>query len=366
MKQKKESRMRYHSYCIILILLIWPSYVDSLLVGSNTAVSRNATTSSFPAGQNNNNEIRGFVAMEAGFTLGTAAAITRFNAYFPVGSTVTLNGGIIRMFRDLAFDSNATIANGGLIDAFSRTVTLPNRNGTLTLPNGLIFNNANVICNSDLSLNGPLRFNGNSILNGQYQTLNLGALGSLVTGTGASLLLRDITIRNVRAGNFFCVDNAGTVSFDNVTLILDSNYSFTQGRFDVITSALVTGTNVFAYQSSAASSIRANATLLFDSGMTFSYIPPIASGNLLVLTDTSSNLHLYETTLYSTPTGLRLTKGNLIIEGRCPIRSDARVLAEAIMFGDGVSAANDLTVDVLPESGLDVISGFLLYNNVAG
>lgn len=358
--------MRHYSYCMLPISLFWSFYCNPLLVGSNTTVLRQTSTSSFPASGNSTNEIRGFTAMEGGFTLASSTAITRYNAFFPVGNTVTLNGGIVRMFRDLAFDSNATFANGGLIDSFSRTVTLPNRNSTLNLPNGLMFNNATVVCNSDLSLNGPLRFNGNSILEGQCQTLNLNTLGSLITGTGGSLLLRDITIKGVHAGNFFCVDSAGTVSFDNVTLILDGNYSFTQGQFDVLSLAEVTGTNIFVYQSSAASSIRANATLFFDSGMTFSYVPPIASGSLLVLTDTSSTLHMYETTLYSTPTGLQLTKGNIIIEGRCPLYSDARVIAEAIKFGDGISSSNDVTINVLPESGLDIISGFALYNNVAG
>jgi hypothetical protein len=100
--------------------------------------------------------------------------------------------------------------------------------------------------------------------------------------------------------------------------------------------------------------------------MTFSYKPPSASKNLIVMEANSSILYLYETSMHSTTTGIRLTKGILSVDGTCPVYSDATAESEAITFGDGAMASNDLVIKIGPESGLDVRSGLVLINNVNG
>jgi len=223
--------------------------------------------------------------------------------------------------------------------------------------NGIIY------LNSDVTLDGVFRLNGSTIIRGQHYSLNLGSSGVLVVGDGGTLLLDDVTIDGLYAGSMYCTDNAGTFSFDNVKLILDGDYSFTQGRFDVVTSCNISGTHVFTYQSFSASSIQSDAILFFDTGMTFSYAPSVAEKNLLTMSDQSSIMHLYETSLHSTSTGLQLTKGTLIVEGACPVYSGAVTAAEGIILGGG-STETELSVRILPESSLDVVSGFVVYNNV--
>jgi hypothetical protein len=54
----------------------------------------------------------------------------------------------------------------------------------------------------------------------------------------------------------------------------------------------------------------------------------------------------------------------LVVDGQCPVQSAATTLAQGISIGNGVSAANNMIMMVLAESGLNVQSGFVVYNNV--
>lgn len=243
-------------------------------------------------------------------------------------------------------------------------VQLPNKNGILTL-NGMIFNTTDVICGSNINLSGVMRFEGVCTLDCRGMTINC-TNGSIVVGPSGSLLIKNGILNNIDTGKMLCVDNSGTFSFSNMTIIQDTTYSFTQGRIIVLDSLKMTGSTVFAYQSSAASTILSEANWYFDTGMTFSYAPSSSAKNLIIMTDATSVLAFNTTTLFSTATGLRLTKGTLQIDGTCPVVSAARVAAEAISFGDGINASNDLTISLLAESGFNITSGLVAYNNVNG
>lgn len=352
--------MKKSSFFICLLLTISCYVVRAVVVGSNTAPSRQSATTFIGA----SNEMRGFVAMDGGFSLSNASARCLFNAYFPVGGTVAFNGGTLDLGLDLIFASTATITTAGLINGNNLEVQLPYKNGTFTL-NGMIFNGAKVVCGSDLILNGLMRFNGTSSLDAQGKTIDC-SNGGIVVGASGTLLIENAILKNIRSGRFFCVDSAGTFSFSNTTIIQDSTLSFSQGRIIVLDSLVMTGSQIFVYQSSAASSIQTNAQWYFDSGMSFSYVPPISAKNLITMQSRTSVLSFNTTSLYSTSTGLQLTVGTLRLDGTCPVRSDARVAAEAITLGDGVNGNNDLLVDVLAESGFNLISGLIVYNNVNG
>ena len=67
---------------------------------------------------------------------------------------------------------------------------------------------------------------------------------------------------------------------------------------------------------------------------------------------------------FVTYTGIRFTKGKLCIEENCRFSSDATVETEGITFGDGVTADNDSFIIFLPESTLQLESGFMNFDNV--
>jgi hypothetical protein len=207
-------------------------------------------------------------------------------------------------------------------------------------------------------------FTGISSIEGRGHTIDLGSTGKIAVGNGATLLMNELFIKNLGAGQLFCTDGQGTFSFDNTTFYLDANYSFSQGKFDVVGPVNVTGGNyVFAYQSNAVSTIRSGSMMFFDSGMTFSYDVPL-TGTAFAMTDNSALLYLYETTLFSKTPALALTKGTVVIDGECPVNNSGTNQAEGISFGDGASAANNINLKILPESGLTLNSGYLVNKNI--
>ncbi len=230
----------------------------------------------------------------------------------------------------------------------------------------VVFKDIKLAFNSDITLAKNLEFQGACALKGNGHALNLDGPNNIIVTGGASLLLEGLTLKNVSGNNIRCYDNLSTVSLRDITWLQEADYTFTVGRIDVVGDVTVTGTHTFTYQSGATSTIFSRAKLMFGSGMTFKYDSPTTDRDLLTMADKTAVLHLYETTLQSTSTGLQLTKGTLVVEGTCPVKSEATVEFEGITFGDGVSVSNDLTYKPLPESGLDVKSGWLVYKNVNG
>lgn len=218
--------------------------------------------------------------------------------------------------------------------------------------------------NSDVIPTNPLQCQGECVIDGKGYVLDLSGTTSLAVDSGASVLLQNLIIKGVSAGNILCLDGNGTVSLENVTLLLDADYSFTQGSLEILENVIIGGPHVFTYKSSKKSTIKSHAKLVFDSGMTLKYDAPTTAKDLLAMEDATSILYLHETTLHSTTTGLRLTKGTLVLEGTCPVISDATVEAEAIMLGDGASSVNNIDFKILPGSGFRIDSGFLAYKNV--
>jgi len=82
-----------------LFVCIWCVSLKGVTVGSNTASSRQLKTF-FPA-IDNNNLMCGFAVFEKGLTLEDSTTTCSFDAFFPVSGDVVLNGGILRLLRDI-------------------------------------------------------------------------------------------------------------------------------------------------------------------------------------------------------------------------------------------------------------------------
>lgn len=235
--------------------------------------------------------------------------------------------------------------------------------GTTTGP--LTFNSTKAVLNSDIILTTSALFQGTCLVDGNGHTFDITSAPSFKIDTGASLLLKNMTLRGISGNRVNFADSAGLLRLQDVTWIQNGNFSLTTGALEIDNSVLITGTSsTFVYSTAQTSTITSNSILTFDAGMTFSYVSPTTSRNLLQMIDLSSQLYLLNTTLFSTSTGLQFTKGTLVVDGPCTILSSATVQNQGIMFGDGASSANNVTIKVLPESGLQVNSGFLVYNNV--
>jgi hypothetical protein len=360
--------MYLYSRILFIYLLVGgitePLY--AVVVGSNTVPSRQAGVT-FPA-VDGDNEMRGFAVFENGVTLATSGTSCIFNSYFPVSGTITLNNGTLNLSRNLVLQNPCTFDSLGTINGNSYRMDFQSTATNVMLPtqtNPFVVNNLEIVLNSDMVLRSPLQFRGSCTVTGNGYTLDTTA-GTLVVANGASVLFRDVTLKNLSASRMYCTDSLGTVSLLNVTILQDASYSFTFGQLAIVGDVSMRGAQQFTYATNQVCTIASKATWYFDAGTTLRYAPSTSSQTLLRFADSLATLHLYEATLWSSNVGLRLTKGRFMVEGRCPVKNDGTSTAQAIIFGDGVSSAHDFTITSLDESGLDVQTGYVVNQNMGG
>jgi hypothetical protein len=233
--------------------------------------------------------------------------------------------------------------------------------------------------NDSLSVN--LLFKGHCILNGQGHILDINSnyirlYSSELTTNGGALLFEDITLQGIGDDNagiplINCLDDSATFSFgDDVVWMQSGNYTFTPGHLAVLGNLEMKNNYLFRYKTNRQSSIESDGSLKFDTGFTFSYEPVIGNRDLILMADATSQLILNGCTLGSTSTGLRLTKGTLVIDHKNLLYNQdedataATAVSEAICFGNG-TAADDLSIEIMPGGNLAVASGQLVYNNAS-
>ncbi len=339
--------------------------LESVVVGSNTAVSRQAVTT-FPAVDTNNN-MQGFASFENGFTLQNAATTCTFDSLLPVSGPINLNDGRLFLLRDLKLSDTAYVITMGNIFGNSHNFTLAQ--STTALMVGLnktyTLQAVNLELSNNLTLSVHLSFNNTSMISGNGFAIDFAQTGSISVGIGGSLLLKNVTLKNLSASRLACWDTSATITLNNVKILLDNHYAFTVGRFDVLGDVLVDGIYTFSYQSGSVSMIQSRSTLTLGQQTKLRYQPTTTIRNGIAFKDGTSNLFLNGAVLSSSSTGLQLTKGTMIIDGKVTFASDAASTGEGITWGDGVSTDNDLTVLVMPAGRIDVTSGHLVNKNLS-
>lgn len=226
-----------------------------------------------------------------------------------------------------------------------------------------------MIFNADTIFNEPpVNFTGESSLNGRGHALSFASTFSLAILPNASLLFKDIILDDMSSGKIVLVDSTSTVSFQNVMLALDGDYTFDTGTFEILNDLVISGDgHTFIYESSQVSTILGKAlpnvtanefgfcgSLILNPGVTFQY--NASTANRLVLEDATAKIIMQSATLEAA-TAFELTKGTLQVDGVSSL-----VATSGITFGDS-TAANNLNVEILPAATLEV-TGQLTNKNV--
>jgi len=290
----------------------------------------------------------------------------------------------VSTLRKLVIEDNATIDGDGFGYQFARNPAVPIfivaagkrakfinilmkdvpvRNNSFGAGSQVIFGDQTTVeIGGSGVLNDTWIFDGQTVLNGVGNILQLGT-GQLVLRPGASVLIDNITIRGIAGDNIRCMDNNCTLSFGNVNWVQDDTFTLSNGHFEVIGAWSLVGTSTFAYTSGRASTITSFGSVYLDTGMTFSYAPPIANRDLIVMENADALWTLNSATLASTTTGMRLTKGTIAIEQKSSIINDGAIArSEAISLGDG-DPAHDVFIKFGASATLNVQSGILMYDN---
>ncbi len=281
--------------------------------------------------------------------------------YFP------LNGGTLILDHDLHFCTNHVPTGVGTINLDTHGLYFGARSSSLS--SALTFDGSGGSLNlqEDLALSADMTFSGDCIIHGNGSEVDLTSGGGLVVENGSTLRLRDLTLKGVGAGNVRCKDDAGKLILEDVDWHQDSDLTFSYGALEVEGAVRMMGdSKTFALQTSVTSTINAKSRLILDMHFTFSYDPQVADDSLLVLADATSKIVLKSGELYTTVTGLTLTKGILVAEGDAVLSSDSVEggAPGCFTFGDGVSASEDIISCVRIGSRLWLRTAALAYKNL--
>lgn len=339
---------------------------NAVLIGSDTTPTRFTTQQVL----NNGDVIAAFAGLQAGFRLTSTAVTGTFRSFFAVSGDVDLNAGTLLLGLDLMLSNTCALVRFGNIVGAGRRLQLASSNTTipttLVSPNSFTLSDLNLILTNNSTLNGTtLTFTGTSAIDGGGNVLTMGASANIVVGANSTLSLRNIIIKGVTGQNIRNTANTGTISMDDVILVLSGAYTFGTGVFTVSNNVMITGNQLpFIYTSDQISTILPSSSLIVDLGMTFSYAPSVVSKTRLQFTDSTSAFVLNSGTLQASAVGMLLTKGKLLVDGASFLVSDAVATASAIQFGDGVSAANNCMVVLSPGAGLDLLRGYVAMDNL--
>ncbi len=233
-------------------------------------------------------------------------------------------------------------------------------------PNEVVLSDVLLYVNSNVTLRDiTITFSGQSQIYGRGNTLTLSPTFSLLVNEGGSLLLQDVTLKGVNDSKVRGLDSRSTFSLLNAEFVLDGDYTFTEGFFDVLGDFTISGTHTFLYGSDQESVIRGarfgsnecapryDGSLIIDNGTTFNYAPSNNSSSLLSMESQISKIVLNGGNLHANE--LILTNGTFQAFGRSTIN------ASSLTFGDGTQE-NNLCIDI---KGAQLeVSGNLINNNV--
>lgn len=257
--------------------------------------------------------------------------------------------------------NNRYIAQGGdnnVLSIYSSTSQI--------LANGQ-FNWSNLYTrfNNDICLNNcTVKFQGACTLDGRGNTLSLSPTSTILIDSNATLLIRDMIVCGVTDRNIRCTDSTSTCTFENVEMILDGNYTFDQGRFDVLESLLVRGAGkLFTHRTGQINTILSNSALQLDNQLTYSYDPSPVRRDGLAFEDSSSQLVLNGATFYTTTTGISLQKGALIVQTTGVLQGENTSSAGGITLGNGSTSDCNQIVEFYPDAQLRIASGVVIHNN---
>lgn len=351
-------------FIFIAFLSVMPLY--GIKIGSDTAVS-SENFLIFPA-DDTDNEIKGFVWMDAGFALADSLTTCTFASFFPARGPIQLNCGTLWLERDLLLHNVTTFTCLGNIRSSSlHTVSLASgaRDFGCVDPRMHTFENIHLKLTSNIVDDAYVTFAGKSIIDGNGYILDLNNTGSFIIAANSSLTFKDMTLVNFSNGNIACIDDSSQLILDDVTWEQSDAYTFDMGSILFKHKVSLVGSSSFVYSSMYTSTIASNSELVARDGL---FLKMGRDENTLrdpfYFTDSTSVLILDGCTLAVTDSGIQFTRGQIIIEDDVVFDLLGTATQTGLMLGDGV-VANDVELVFKPGSTITHNSGYLVYNNVS-
>jgi len=215
----------------------------------------------------------------------------------------------------------------------------------------LIFKDIHLFLNSNLTIGAPLTFIGDCTINGRGNSMTFTGDGTINVATNSLLDISNSNLFFKRPNAFAMQGKTSRLIFRDSKIGLDSDVLFGDGSWETYNDVVVTGPHTFAYSTANTSTIHSNAYLTFNNGATFEIGKNNGgqSSSSLEFENNSAHLVLDNATLHITNSGLMLKKGVVDIYNKSNFVVDytdttVSKTTQALVFGDGLTSANDPTL----------------------
>jgi hypothetical protein len=337
----------------------------NFLMGDGEIFLHKGTLPSYTYIWGSGNTIRGNGSISGLIALQNAAASVSFDLRGSLLTNVAMGGGTVSLSDDLHMSNDKVFTGGGKVDLSSHALELGSVDKIWTSSIYWDGIDGHIDLNSNLSLAGTWTFSGTCVINANWNVLQFLPGSEIVVEKGSTLIFKEAKLKDLSDTQIRCLDGESKIRFYNSKTKLDGNYSFTIGKIEVMDEFEICGSYTFDFQSPQALIIGACSVLRMMQGSTFSYNPPTADRDLIVMLFRSSMFELNGATLHSTSTGLQLTCGTVGIYGESNFVSDATVIEEGIFLGDGISSDNDVDFNVGDNAYYRVKSGYVVDKSVS-
>ena len=311
---KKKFRIKLIFFLISLIFFTKNIFCTLSFSNKTAIINLQNSNSDFVIGPSSLNLDASF---KNGFNIPAGQTIV-LNTKVPVSGLLDLSG-TLSLGSDIYLDTGLTYSGIGRIAGNGYALHL---GGNLTIPNSNFFH-----------------IESDTIIEGHGNSINISDNAEILVDDSVTLTLRNIVVNNSKNGvgnpAIKLTSNRSKLALDNTVLNMANDFYIDRGQIFVHNDVSFSGTNAFVYQSPMPSFITSKSTLNFDTGTTFSIAPatftdcpytifPTTTTNYFIkMADQTSDLYLNGCSLYTTLTGIRLTKGSLFFDNKVNINTKA-------------------------------------------
>ncbi len=349
-------------FLIFLFSLLLPSFSLAIIKGSESAVSVQSLFT-FPSADSDNTML-GFGWFKNGFILEDSSTTCTFDSVYPVSGSVNLNGGTLCLAQDLLFKNIVNVQGWGTVFGHDYLLELCS---TIThLPSTAdVFDNTIVSINNDVTLTSTLTFNGDCTIVGNGNTLYLNTDGGFYINGNSSLMLRDITIRDIVNGNVLCADDSAQLILDTVKWYQSGHYTFGAGSLKFIDHVGFYGDYKFSYDSAQTSTITSHATWQIFDDMFFCVGRKTSDGTQpLYFEDSNAALRFSNCHLHINENGIMFTRGKLIFDDVVQLDDDSTSTLNGMIIGNG-NADDDPSLEFDVGASVLLKSSNLVFNTAS-
>jgi WD40 repeat protein len=190
--------------------------------------------------------------------------------------------------------------------------------------------------------NTVVHFADNALIDGRGNAITMGIDSRFLVDDHVTVTIKNTNISSDAHGPgnapLACITDSGVLALDNVTVSPHGDFYFNRGSLYAHNKVNLDGDGTFVYRSIRPSYITSGAELTITPNVVFDFQPTMTyypkrypePKDLFVMQDATSKMILDSSSLQATATGLRITKGSVVAQGKVTLNSYTPQLAEEL------------------------------------